>query len=229
MVMDVLDDRCVRSWVLAVRASWGARAATQLADAIDFAGRSRPDPERLGHALGTQGTPLAEAHDWLAQIPGGRSGRHLRRALHSPEALVRFTAGWADAAADRSDQHQPVSVDLLRLRLHDHVRRAAAQGLGPDVALVVARPTRPHTGDATVRLAEAAAAVFAAGEPIARGSNGSVFVLARRDDALAGCLDDLARIAAVDPVLTAAGVHLWVEPVGQSAALLDALLVDLSA
>jgi hypothetical protein len=228
--MTPVPDRSLNAWVNAVRAAWGAHAATQLATALSTAGITSAasiDPERLGGALGERGCALDEIHDWLALVPEGRAGRQLRQRLHQPEALIRFTAGWADTATARPDQ-QPMSVDLLRLRLHAHVRRAAAQGVGPTVALVVARPSRPSP-DTIAHLVDAASAVFAAGEPIARGANGNVVILARRDDTLDHCLEHLARIIAIDPELHSAEVHLWVEPVGESVALLDALLIDLSA
>jgi hypothetical protein len=94
--------------------------------------------------------------------------------LHSPEALIRFTVGWAETT-------------------------------------------------------DAAAAVFAAGETIARCTNGNIVILARRDDSLDGCLVRLVRAMSVDPVLEDDPVRVWVEPLGGSTALLDGLLIDRSA
>jgi hypothetical protein len=225
-------ERGLRQWVSAVGQQWGARAENSLRDALQLAHvGSAIDSHRIGYRVSERGHSIDELLGWFAWLQQHQP-RISRKVLGREHSTVALSSGWAAATLAADDDHA-VSLEVLRLRLHQHFQLATQLGVPPDahVAVVVVQCLGDATSDSGQiphEVTDLARTVFVRGETVASTGAGNVLILAQRNAELPLRVQRLGDLLRAEPVLAAWTVRVWVEPIGSNRDLLDSYLGDLA-
>jgi hypothetical protein len=228
-----MGERGIRHWVDEVGKGWGARAAASLRSALAAAtvNGHEVDLHHLGYRLFEHGHPIDEILGWFSWLERHRP-RLSARILGRSSGTVSLCSGWAAAALAADDDHF-VSLEVLRLRLHQHFQLATQLEVPPGehVAIVVLQclsgAAAPCEGASPV-LAEHARRVFGRGETVALSPGSNVLILAQRNAELNERIRHLDAMIKSDPALRGSTTRMWIEPVGASHDVLNAYLDELA-
>ncbi len=229
----MMGERGIRRWLHEVGKGWGARAAASLRDALEFAavdGHS-VNVHKLGYRLSERGHPIEEILSWFSWLEQNRP-RLSARILGREQSTVALCSGWAAAALAADDDHF-VSLEVLRLRLHQHFQLATQLEVPPGehIAIVVLQCSSADAAacdGASPAMAEHARRVFGRGETVALSPGSNVLILAQRNAELNARMQHLDEMMKTDPALEGCSTRMWIEPVGASHEVLNAYLEELA-